>query len=667
MSDFCLRQRDISVPNDRRTEKRFSAQMKGKFTNMIKSLYSGVTGLKSHNQRMDVIGNNIANVNTTAYKAGTVTFKDVYYQTRQRASGGDFVRGGVNPMQVGLGVQLGTIGKVMTQSGLTYSDSVFDCALEGSGFFQVMDQVGNVFYTRLGRFSLDDFGNLVDPNGNMVLGVSGDPTGVIASQQRINIHIPDIPDQRASYIEDFIVDHNSYSIMVRAGQYGPGGNMGIKISHSATSFATMSGSSGLSVQMDLTKDYRAIAVDNLAAGGNPEPTLSTPPTPAEMLALARWEELLVNEISALFQYDLNEAIRIGGVSVDPALLPLEVEFGAVPSVTAAQNATNYRRIPGTDIDLEFTVTAPGAAGNRYEISMTTFAGSGSVQAQWRGNVLEIKLPADRLPGAEVTAAEIQAAITRAGTNPATTAGTYGVYAVGDIRPDGTTVGAGDLDIGTPKPAAFQPIIVISGGTKDHVLAVGDPHPDTGVPLVAGDPLIGVTIRVPINPNTDGINFSGVSSINATRVGMANGEDSFFQKAFTSLNNMALRGGSYQGPQTPDTAEIFIDRDGIIYGEHPVHGILLLGRIDIVDFVNPEGLKQVGTSYFSETLNSGPAMVKIPQTESETYVISGALEMSNVDLSNEFSDMIITQRGFQANSRIITVSDSMLEELVNLKR
>jgi flagellar hook protein FlgE len=164
-----------------------------------------------------------------------------------------------------------------------------------------------------------------------------------------------------------------------------------------------------------------------------------------------------------------------------------------------------------------------------------------------------------------------------------------------------------------------------------------------------------------------LDFSGVTSDMKLRVGMSGGEDSFFQTAFKSLATLQLRGGAYEGPQTPDTAEIFIDRDGVIYGEHPVHGILLLGRVDIVDFVNPEGLQQVGTSYFRESLASGPATVKIPQTESETFVLSGALEMSNVDLSNEFSDMIITQRGFQANSRIITVSDSMLEELVNLKR
>ncbi|MBP3266414.1 MAG: flagellar hook-basal body complex protein, partial [Clostridiales bacterium] len=106
---------------------------------MMKSLYSGVAGMKTHNQRMDVIGNNISNVNTTGYKTSEVTFKDVYYQTKANASSGDSTSGGKNPTQIGYGSQLGTVSQVMVQSGFTYTDSKFNCALQGEGFFQVMD------------------------------------------------------------------------------------------------------------------------------------------------------------------------------------------------------------------------------------------------------------------------------------------------------------------------------------------------------------------------------------------------------------------------------------------------------------------------------------------------------------------------------------------------
>ena len=93
----------------------------------------------------------------------------------------------------------------------------------------------------------------------------------------------------------------------------------------------------------------------------------------------------------------------------------------------------------------------------------------------------------------------------------------------------------------------------------------------------------------------------------------------------------------------------------------------LGRIDLATFANPKGLVQVGNTYFAESANSGEPELAIPGTNGTGNLASGALETANVDLSNEFSNMITTQRGFQANSRIITVSDSMLEELINLKR
>ena len=137
---------------------------------------------------------------------------------------------------------------------------------------------------------------------------------------------------------------------------------------------------------------------------------------------------------------------------------------------------------------------------------------------------------------------------------------------------------------------------------------------------------------------------------------------------TALSTVTMTDGRTAAEQTvADLETIMIDDDGVIYGRHAVHGLLLLGRIDIATFVNPMGLDQIGTSLWRESLASGEAQVKIPGSDGAGNVVSNALEMSNVDLAQEFSDMIITQRGYQANSRVITVSDTMLEELVNLKR
>jgi flagellar hook protein FlgE len=607
---------------------------------MIKSLFSGVTGLKTHNQRMDVIGNNIANVNTTAFKAGTVTFRDVYYQTRQRAGSGDFTQGGVNPMQVGFGVQLGTISKVMTQSGLTYSDNALDMALEGSGFFQVMDPMGNIFYTRLGRFTIDNFGNLADANGNIVLGVSGDPTNVAAARQRINIQIPDIEDAQSYALEEYL----GHEMTIRAGGIGPGGNIAITVIPSDTSFAEMQGSA-LKVFMDLTVDYESMAIWGRgtapgAPGASPlpvppatlnpgggigsRPHSAVPPgtlTPAQMADQAQWDQRLVERISQLFSEDLQNAIRLGGVNVDSAILAfnpdgsintensINIEFSSVPDVTAPQNAHNHLQVSNTH-QLRFEVRNAGNFGNRYEINVETH-GSTGILTQWSGDVLTIRLPSN----GDYTVQQIQDAV------------------------DNAARGRENLNINVTAQTLLAPNVNLAMTTNLNT-PVGTP---------------------PVNP---------VSAYIAGRtlpLGMSNGSDSFFQSAFQNLSTVRLMGGAFRTSQDPSTVDIEVGRDGVIYAYHPVHKELMLGRIDIVDFVNPEGLMQVGTSYFTETMASGPPQVKIAGEESATLVLQGALEMSNVDLSNEFSDMIITQRGFQANSRIITVSDSMLEELVNLKR
>ena len=134
-----------------------------------------------------------------------------------------------------------------------------------------------------------------------------------------------------------------------------------------------------------------------------------------------------------------------------------------------------------------------------------------------------------------------------------------------------------------------------------------------------------------------------------------------------LKSFKLELGNAGGPQTIGSCSISITSTGVIEATHPNLGKWQMGRIDLVTFENPAGLEEVGNSYFAATANSGNATSTSPGTGGSGAIKGSALEMSNVDISSEFSDMIITERGFQANSRIITVSDEILNELVNLKR
>lgn len=146
---------------------------------MMRSMYSGVSGLRIHQTKMDVIGNNIANVNTAGFKASRVTFSEVFSQTVQGASGASENAGGTNPMQIGLGSSVSSIDINMTEGAAQRTDNPLDLKIEGEGFFVVSDATGNKF-TRAGAFRIDEAGNLVNPDGLNVMGwYPNATTGVI--------------------------------------------------------------------------------------------------------------------------------------------------------------------------------------------------------------------------------------------------------------------------------------------------------------------------------------------------------------------------------------------------------------------------------------------------------------------------------------------------------
>ncbi|MFA9381738.1 MAG: flagellar hook-basal body complex protein, partial [Acetanaerobacterium sp.] len=165
---------------------------------MVRAMYSGVSGLRAHQTRMDVIGNNISNVNTYGFKASRTTFRDVYYQTLGGASQGTQLRGGVNPSQVGYGSQVASIDILMGQSGFQPTDNGMDVAIAGQGFLQVQDTTGNIFYTRAGMLTVDSNGNVIDSSGNFVLGATGQDARTAApSRSRIQIVVPPVQDNQA--------------------------------------------------------------------------------------------------------------------------------------------------------------------------------------------------------------------------------------------------------------------------------------------------------------------------------------------------------------------------------------------------------------------------------------------------------------------------------------
>ena len=725
---------------------------------MVKSLYSGVSGLKTHQSKMDVIGNNIANVNTTGFKAGVVTFKDVYYQNKINPSSGTSTLGGVNPAQVGYGVRLNSTVANMTQSGFNYTDSKWDMALDGEGFFQVMDGSGNIFYTRAGAFSVDADGYLVNASGYHVLGVTGDSNGVEPSSEVIRIIVPDTDAHASSATKK--VNGVNVTLSVSA----PSDNTDMTVTFTPAEYPYATYANGI-LNIFFNQDEQYASEDTfeqaiqkaLDAGGitlpddvslnfefesipdNPEAVIAknsitglnfktandscmfhqTYPekdaTGADVQKHAyigfATSKVLGEKVSVKLEYDntisavdaiyapaaaggapatwtikvnenstaeeINQAIK-KKTSADPTLPELTCTNFVLPSDSTTRKDVLNKMVAvgalatnGTDEasgGFDVAATVAGEYANNYKITYAYVSGYGKTNAVWNENELTITVCND------TTVADINAKIKTAARGNdkkiLTMANVSGLKNNKvEITPETGGTGTTTYKVVITDPTGAQKIItgasLKADGTYDPTSGTATYRKPDGSTAADADEagFTDETVTADWNPQMREAFFGGYPSISPM-----GGDDSFFTGVAKALSTFALENGRLGGPQPLDSCDVVIQTDGTIIGIHPVHGRLTLGRIDIALFDNPNGLSQAGGTNFAKTVASGEPKLAVAGGDSGAgSVLSNTLEMSNVDLSQEFTDMITTQRGFQANSRVITVSDTMLEELLSLKR
>lgn len=567
--------------------------------------------MKAHQTKLDVIGNNIANINTYGFKSSRARFQDVFYQTLQNATGGDNNRGGTNASQVGYGAQLAGIDLDMSRSALQSTGRPLDTAITGEGFFQVMDADGNIFYTRAGNLMLDsNSGNLVDANGYTVLGVSGDPLGKAPGSDKIHLNIPSQTNSKASATVpingvDFTItsqnatgDANVTLSFILDESLPDGADVLVKSNDIKTSSITVRVNKNAVFSNFADFNAKVNSAITRGNGGKVHPAgeFSITATPADKISGTNLtgEEILGDNFGVIqgtqtFTDPSNKAngifswLKASGTSTDPKC--------------TADGTVSY-----TAVLIPASGTTPAAwkvtATVKKDGAERTFEGTINENST-SANTVWLKETADSLNGTSETAGQYIEM-----SHPGFTA-IQGIY---DALPDADKVLA---NAGTNTNAAFLPAKGENVGT--------------------------------ITPATD-----------SRQLGLKSG--TFTLKDGTEGGSMSLSG-----------AAVAVLSNGVIEATHPDLGKIQIGRIDLVTFENPYGLEEVGNSYFKATSNSGEAKACQAGEGGTGMLKTSSLEMSNVDMSTEFSDMIVTQRGFQANSRIITVSDSILEELVNLKR
>lgn len=552
---------------------------------MMRSMYSAVSGLKTHQTRMDVIGNNIANVNTVAFKSSSVTFSDILYQTTSNASGANATTGtgGVNAKQIGLGTTAAATKVSITSAGASETTgNPFDIRLtdkNSTNFFIVNNGSENVF-TRSGSFYVDGSGNLcMSSTGYTVMGWQVDETtGEIRKDTVSALRI--------------MQEKNLTS------------------APEATTQATIAGvldENDADVKSDAGKVMNLNFYDNLG-----------------------------------YQYTAKFAIKATANDGEYTVELTSILDSNNKNITEGFTQAQMKEIFG-NTDTKTTIASYSSAlpGCGYTFDPTT----GNLTSA-AGRTVTIKPDGTLDDGTNKTIKDI-----------------FGVS-------DGNFKNIQDSAKADNEDYKFEKVTTTVNGVQTHSYQIVKKSATNLLKFNTEDGKFnsiggGTDKSVELNLNTTSLNANG---------NFANITVDFSQclnysgKSTIGADAGAVDGTTGKGRKLGAMTGIFIDTNGRIYGTYDNGNTELLGQIAVAQFSNASGLEKVGESCYRTTLNSGEFDgIGVEISADGSSMTTGELEMSNVDLSSEFTSMITTQRGFQANSRVITTSDTLLEELVNLKR
>lgn len=535
---------------------------------MMRSLYSGVSGLKTHQTKMDVIGNNIANVNTVGFKSSSVTFSDIMYQTTSGASAATATTGGKNAKQIGLGVSTAATKVSITAGGAAQSTGeAFDIKLtdtNNTNFFVVSNGAENLF-TRAGSFYIDGSGNLaMTSTGFNVMGWQVDPTTNDIRKDTVSplrimqpANMTSAPEATTNACISGIIDKNDTNVTSEDGYFRTltfYDNLGYAYT---AKFSYKKTENDGEYSVELTNIYDSSNTD----------------------ILATYLDGAGHQMSDIFGTDMT----------------IPRSYGINKDALTANGRIKYN---GAEYTLD---NAYGVQGGKVQL---VGADNSTIQVD-ADEIFDI--PSDKLGGT----------LSLSGNR---------------IQYDQET-------------SACLIKFNLRDGTFDNI---------DGNRMG----LVTMNLRDILGPSFEDIEMDFSHILNQNNGGSSTAE----------MEKGAADGKTGKGKKLGALTGLSVDGSGRIYGSYDNGNTVLLGQIAVAQFANASGLESLGNNCYGTTLNSGDFDgIGIEVSADGGSMSTGQLEMSNVDLSAQFTEMITTQRGFQANSRIITTSDTMLEELVNLKR
>lgn len=576
---------------------------------ILSSLFAGVSGLNANGTALSVIGNNIANLSTVGFKGSRATFADLISSS---------ISGGSGSVQTGIGVALTSVQGDFTQGSLATSSNVLDLAIDGNGFFVMKDAQNGTFYGRNGLFRLNQNSVVVDPTGFKLQGFLADTTGTITGNIG-DIALPTTtaaPNPTTTALLAANLNSSTATTGVRGNVIGSAASVTTSAAgnNSFTINLNGDGAQTVTVANGLTGSALAGAIQSAVRG-------LTAANPYLQSAYDEFDATV--GASNIFTFRSG----ISGTTNDAA-----TNTGAV--IVAANGAdtlaSNLNMLAGTSTTgTDFDITDPVGTSN-FTTSLTVYDSLGNDHLlttyftkvgsnAWNYNVVSSTTDVNT---ANYHASNIDTTlgIVRVGAGTLTFGTDGTLQREGTVTRFDTNTAAGT--VGT-NPGELQ--IDFVGATQDQLIDIN-----------FGDSVI-----------TDGGNgLSGTTQFGSTSALVQQTQDGY-------------AAGSLQA--------FSVDTNGVISGRFSNGQLRALAQVVLARFPDPIGLTRTGKNTFAESGNSGQPVTGSPDSAGLGRVLSNSLELSNVDLGQSFIDMIAAQRGFQANSRVITTSDEILQELVNLKR
>ena len=716
---------------------------------MLKSLFSGVAGLQSHQVAMDVESNNIANVNTVGFKYSRANFSDLLAQTKAIATAPQGELGGKNPVQVGLGSTINSMTRIFSQGSVQNSDKNTDVAIQGDGFFIISPDGGNTYkYTRSGDFKFDAAGNFVDNNGFIVQGwLRDETTGFVDSTAPItNINIPPGLTTPASPTQNVVIKANlnsgplvetfSPAYQVESGApysaanpgYGDAidengnpiesGDLGVMFNENGEAFNLQAGQgiwasfkrtellgtaditalSTLDIKFELDDGSSVVIQDggggtdienanafvskinaqssvtgisaavNLSTG-NPRIDLFNTNGSSSASHNIRLSDngadasgLVMGNVITAYRYQYDPASSVTAAGNDKTFTTI-ADLRYAMEVEAQSVDTDLDTVPESNISIiineqgKFEITNPGGADDDYDINLAitgmnadSIAGGGITENEkFTRNMTALNAT---LPAGSTGKAFSQS------FNAATHSASIDIYdSLGSkhtlrveyrkVSVNASTGSTWNMKITVPEPAEIDTVAPTNEKTgsirfnEDGSLATYNP------------PNISFTAN----------NGSAADQQVAIDLGTANGFD-----GMTSFDSVSSTSGiSQDGYTGGDLVGIRIDQSGTLIGSFSNGRSFGLAQIGMAKFTNNEGLSTEGGNVYNQTANSGDPIIGTAATAGRGFMQAAALEASNVDLSRALTQLIIIQRGFQANGKTITTSDQLLQTLIGLKQ